>query len=277
MNHILTLTDFSKVSDHAVKAAFVFAAKNKSSLTIYHNEDGTNLNSYDLSDTSDCTQLLADYADHATLLNEWIALAKKYDIAAKNLVGPHDFISEIKQLNEKLEVDMIVMGSTGAGGKVEYFWGSNTEKVVKKVDCPVLVIKSPMQDYVMDNIVFASSFDTSEKEILKYALELLNPPPHAVIHLLSIDTSSYFSQPTALMREVMKDFEELVKPFKAVSHFHKDYSVDAGIRHFIEDVKPDVLVMNNKDEKPLKRFLQGSNTLRAVNHSDFPVLTIDFK
>lgn len=169
------------------------------------------------------------------------------------------------------------MGSSVAGGKKEYVWGSNTEKIVKHVDIPVMVIKKPIKKYTLNNIVFASSFDTNERDILKYALNLLQPPKDAVIHLLSVDTSSFFTQPMGLMKTAMKEIETLVEPYNTKSHFYVDYSIEAGIRHFLEEVQPDILIMSNKNEKPIKRFLSGNNTIRAINHSDFPVLSIDYR
>jgi nucleotide-binding universal stress UspA family protein len=61
-------------------------------------------------------------------------------------------VSEIIQFEKAFEgilavsktnnIDLIVMGSHGSGGFQEMFIGSNTEKVVRNSDVPVLVIKN---------------------------------------------------------------------------------------------------------------------------------------
>jgi len=277
MKHILTLTDFSPIAESAVEAAFVFASQHKADLTIYHNSEDGDLVMYELVGDPEIEHFTIKNTISSPPITKWKQLAKKHNVVARYLTGSADFIKKIFNITEILEIDLIVMGSTGAGGKKELVWGSNTEKVVKHVDIPVLVIKSPMTEYRISNIVFASSFDNNEKEILTYALNLLQPPKDATIHLLSIDTSSFFTQPMALMKAAMKEFEGLVSPYKVKSHFYSDYSVEAGIRHFMEEVQPDLLIMSNKNEKPVKRFLTGSNTLRAINQSDFPVLSIDYR
>ena len=48
MKHILTLTDFSKVAENAVEAAFVFAKQYDADLTIYHNSVDGDLIMYEL-------------------------------------------------------------------------------------------------------------------------------------------------------------------------------------------------------------------------------------
>ena len=277
MKHILTLTDFSQLAENAVEAAFLFAKKYGADLTIYHNSEDGDLIMYELVGEPEIEHFTITKSITSPPVSKWKQLAKKHNVTARYLTGSADFIKKIFDITEILEIDLIVMGSSGAGGKKEIIWGSNTEKVVKHVDIPVLVIKKPITDYRLKNIVFASAFDTKEKEVLKFALNLLKPPADATIHLLSIDTSSFFTQPMALMKTAMEDFIEVANPYEVKSHFYKDYSIDAGIRHFMEDVKADLLVMSNRNEKPIKRMISGNNTLKAINHSDFPVLSIDYR
>lgn len=277
MKQILTLTDFSQVAENAVEAAFILANKYGADLTIYHNTEDGDLIMYELVGDPEIEHFTLQNSITSPPVTKWKQLAKKHNVTARYLTGSADFIKKIFDITEILEIDLIVMGSAGAGGRKEIIWGSNTEKVVKHVDIPVLVIKKPITDYRLKNIVFASAFDVKEKEVLKFALNLLKPPSDATIHLLSIDTSSFFTQPMGLMKSAMGDFEEVVKPFNVKSHFYKDYSINAGIRHFMEEVNADILVMSNKNEKPIKRMISGNNTIKAINYSDFPVLSIDYK
>ena len=277
MKQILTLTDFSQIAETAVESAFILANKYGAELTIYHNTEDGDLIMYELVGDPEIEHFTIQNSITSPPVSKWKQLAKKHNVTARYLTGSADFIKKIFDITEILEIDLIVMGSSGAGGRKEIIWGSNTEKVVKHVDIPVLVIKKPMTDYRMKNIVFASAFDVKEQEVLRFALNLLNPPSDATIHLLSIDTSSFFTQPMGLMKTAMSDFEEIVKPLNVKSHFYKDYSIDAGIRHFMEEVDADILVMSNKNEKPIKRMISGNNTIKAINHLTHPVLSIDYK
>jgi len=276
MKHILTLTDFSPVAEAAVETAFVFAQQHGADLTIYHNSEDGDLVMYELVGDSEIEHFALEKAISTPPVSKWKALAKKHNINARYLTGCADFIKKIYKVTDVLEIDLIVMGSTGAHGRKGYVWGSNTEKVIKHVDIPVLVLKKPVRNYRLKNIVFASSFDSQEKDVLKFALDLLQPDTDATIHLLSVDTSSFFSQPMALMQAAMKEFKEVAAPYTAKSHFYNDYSIEAGIRHFMEELKPDLLIMSNKNEKPVKRMFFGSNTIDAINHSDYPVLSVDY-
>lgn len=276
MKNILTLTDYSSIAENAVETAFVFSKNYNTNLYIYHNNIDGEVTEYNLSNTDKLSFTTLKGELNCPIVN-WKELCNEYNVNATVLQGYGNLVKNVSDIIDKYGIDIVIMGSIGAGGKDEYIWGTNTEKVIHEVDCPVLVIKRPMTDYRIDNVVFASSFDTNEREAFQFALNLLSPPKDAMIHLLSVDTLSYFTQPTVIMKKAMKEYEILASPYKVKSHFYKDYNIDAGIRHFLQEIKPDVLIMSNKNTNPIKRFIRGSNTIRAVHHADFPVLTIDYK
>jgi len=272
MKRILSLTDFSELAETGVVTAFELA---KEAVIIYHKLEKDALMSLSLEQSQRLDFL--NTPSQADCFERWKVLAKEKATKAQAIFSADDLLSKVGEIVEQLDIDLIVMGSTGAGGKEAYIWGSNTERVVQSVHCPVLVVKGPMQDFRLDSIVFASSFDQQEKDVLEYALKLIQPEADAMIHLLSIDTSSYFAQTTQVMQAAMKDFVEVAKPWATKRHFYKDASIDSGIRNFMEEVKPDLLIMSNKFNKPLKYAFTGNQAIRMVNHSDFPVLTIDYK
>ncbi len=276
MKNILTLTDYSTIAENAVEASFVFSKNYNTQLYIYHNTNDGEVTEYNLTNSIPLSVNSLEDKSEAPITN-WKSLADKHKVDATLLQGTGDLLKNVAAIIVKYNIDLVIMGSTGAGGKQEYIWGTNTEKVINEIDCPVLVVKRPMNDYRIDEIVFASSFDSNERESFKMAMNLLAPPKDATIHLLSVDTLSYFTQPTIVIKQAMKKFESLAAPYKVKSHFYKDYSIDAGIRHFLEDIKPDLLIMSNRNTNPIKKFIKGSNTIRAVHHADFPVLTIDYK
>jgi hypothetical protein len=97
-----------------------------------------------------------------------------------------------------------------------------------------------------------------------------------MVHILSIDTLGWFNQPGVVIKEAFKEFESLALGFKCKTHFYKDYSVDAGIRHFCKEKQIELVAISNHNRNPIKRFFQGSNVEMLVNHSEVPVLSIDY-
>ena len=154
---------------------------------------------------------------------------------------------------------MVVMGSHGASGKNEFFIGSNTQKAVRVVHCPVLVLKKPLGNLGFNKIVYASSFNLDEKEsILRFKNFIKHFIPE-VIHLLTIHTSAFFSPPYVLEKAALNDCGKLLQPFKVHNHVYRDFTISGGIQNFVAKVKPDLLVVSNHQRHPLKRMLRGSN------------------
>jgi len=195
----------------------------------------------------------------------------------KNILVPIDFsecsIFALEYASATYDIDFIVMGSHGASGKKEFFIGSNTQKVVRAIDCSIFVVKNSIENFQIAKTVFASNFKPSDEEPLKYALEFLKPfMPE--IHLVEINTPSLITMPHYIEQEVINDFKKMCAGFKCYTHFIKDYSVDSGIRNFTKQIGADLIILSNNKNNPIKHFLRGSNVEFMVNHADVPVLSI---
>lgn len=173
-------------------------------------------------------------------------------------------------------IDLIVIGSHGASGKSEYLIGSNTQRVVRKSHCPVLVIKNPLRDTVFDRVLFASRFYTEELPAFRYFLEIVRPfLPE--IHLVEVHTGSIFNPLAMVSHEAMRDFKREAGSLKCEIHLQRDFSADRGIRELAAEVEADLIAISNHHRHPLKRMLTGSTVETLINHAEIPVLSIDFK
>lgn len=185
------------------------------------------------------------------------------------------WIDRIRQFVDQKNIDLIVMGSHGASGKNEFFIGSNTQKVVRVVNCPVLVLKQPLKKLDFNKVIYASSFNTNEKEgFMKFKGFIKHFLPE--IHLVSVNTPALFNSPLILRKEVLKDFVELCKPLSGFAHTIDNFTIDGGVRKVAEQVGADLIAISNHHKKPLKRMLIGSNVEALVNHANLPVLSINY-
>ncbi len=273
MKKILTLTDFSAIANHAIDAALVFAKKHNAELEIYHVLKSSDHIMYELDSGPELFIRNRKNKIINTKLDGWKQKANELGVKVNLIIGAVEIVQGVLDIVNSQNIDLIIMGSTGMD-ESDSVWGSTTQQVVKKVDVPVLVIKSKMRDYKFDNLVFASNLDLKDRETLTRSLELVKPSSDAVIHLMSVNTSSFFSQPRVLMTSVLKEFEKLVAPYKSESAFYRDYSVDAGIRHYMERVDPDMLIMSNRERHPLKKLFVPNAALTAVGEIDCPVLIL---
>jgi nucleotide-binding universal stress UspA family protein len=274
MKNLLIPTDFSACAEHAVDAGMKLAERFGAKVHLLTKVDLKN----------NWVKMTVDERSKLEETNQIIrnALVLLKDIKERypelNITTSYSgdkLINAIKDYAKKHGVDFIVMGSHGASGKNEYFIGSNTQKVIRSVHCPVLVVKDKIEELDFSKVVFASSFNENEKApFLRFKDFVKHFLPE--IHLVAIHTSSMFDPPYILSREAMESFKELCHPFTCHTHIFRDFTVERGIRSFAEEMGAQLVGISNYNRHPIKRVLMGSNVEALINHSTLPVLSIDY-
>lgn len=274
MKSILIPTDFSACANQAAEAAAKLAQRMEASLHIL-----TCINIppgwHELSpqEKSKLPEAQQSIYNAEILLND---MRRKYSsLNVSTAYSGNKVAREVALYTHKHGIDLIVMGSHGTSGKNEYFIGSNTQKVVREVHCPVLVIKEPLESINFDRVVFASNFHEDEVQPFLRFKEFVKPfVPE--IHLVEIHTSSLFDPPYILSQESMDRFRSLCVPFHCKLHIHRNFSIERGIRAFAQEIGANLIGISNRQRHPLKRMFVGSNVEALVNHSHIPVLSIDY-
>ncbi|NRA49516.1 MAG: universal stress protein, partial [Phaeodactylibacter sp.] len=226
MRTILSPTDFSLCARYATDAAAQLARRLDAQLHLLHcmnlPEGWDNWTPQQKGMHPKAQQKVANAKLHFQELSNVYA-----DLEVKATVCGGILPKAVAQYVDQSAADLVVMGSHGASGKNEYFIGSNTQKVVREVHCPVLVIKEPIEKLNFDKVVFASSFHQKEREAFLKFKEFVKPfVPE--IHLVEIHTSSFFDPPYVLSRQAMKEFKGLCAPFRCETHVFRNFSVDRG-------------------------------------------------
>lgn len=274
MKNILVPTDFSPCAKNAASAAYQLAQRFGATL---HLLTCLNLprNWEEMSESERLNhpevQVVIQHGEaQLSELKRWFN-----DVPVETAWSGHNLVQSIDRYVRKNGIGLIVMGSHGVSGKSEFFIGSNTQKVVRTVHCPVLVVKNPMEKIDFQRVVFASNFTEHDLPAFTYFKDFIK---HFVpeIHLVSVHTSP-FDAPYPVLLESMKPFQEACKPLICKPHVYRDLSIEEGIRSFARELDAHLITISNHERHPLKRMIAGSNVEMLVNHADLPVLTIDFE
>lgn len=267
MKNILAPTDFSACAGYAETAAIELAARFGAKVYFVHI---LSPGPYE----TEMPEWAEKKSGHEALLREIALRYKGSAVETACLEGP--FLDLLDIFVKQKGIDLVVMGSHGASGKSEYFIGSNTQHVVRRIHAPVLVIKDPIHPLAFKNVVFASRFNESEREpFLRFKHLVKHFAPH--VHLVAIHTSSFFEPPYIVTKSAMEEFQSLCEPLTSELHIFRELNIEEGIRIFSESVRADLIGISNYERHPFKRMLVGSNVEALVNHSSLPVLTIDYE
>ncbi len=270
---ILVPFDFSEYAYHALEVAKKFAFKFGGRVTLYH--CWTLGDSFIDSNPGDAQKKVIEDMLFDRLVTE-IEKLEADGFEANYKLSKGSFIDNIGEHCVNNTYDLVIMGSHGASGKEEWILGSKTQKVLRKMHQNVLVVKDYTSSIAFKKALFATGLDKDDQKAFKYFLKFLEKIDCKEIHILTINTSSFFSQPRVLVEQLFEDFKKIAVGFEVEVHFVRDFSIDAGIRQFTEAKEIDIIGISNHVRHPIKRIFRGSNVEMLVNHSSVPVLSIDF-
>ncbi|WP_339879640.1 universal stress protein [uncultured Algoriphagus sp.] len=206
-------------------------------------------------------ELEAKYADSKFHLNTKISLG--------NAFGNID-----TAINDE-EPDLVIMGSKGTSGLEEILIGSNTEKVVRTANCPVVTVKSKIDPVNFKKIVFASDFREDDYKLVSQIVNL-QKLFDADLYLVIVNTPSNF-ETTRESSMRIKTFVNKNNIENAVAEIYNSSSEEAGIVEFAEDIDADLIAMATHGHTGFIHLMAGSIAEDVVNHAKRPVMTFKTK
>ena len=146
MKRILIPTDFSDHAEYALKVAAQIAKKNNGEIFLLHMLELPHQAGDSLSSGHNIPELMFFKNKAIETLEELMDADYLKGIEVSEIVTFEKTFEGIINITKKNDIDLVVMGSHGASGFQELFIGSNTEKVVRFSDIPVLVVKKEMNN-----------------------------------------------------------------------------------------------------------------------------------
>lgn len=286
MKTILVPTDFSDTANNALKVAVGLSKKHGSKLILLHMlEIGKHLLPDNMILTNDVQPSNLTHSNDLPEAIFYMKLAQRRfedvrelpfmkDVEYQEAVQNHiDFKGVIDTAN-KYEADLIIMGSHGTSGIEEIFVGSNTEKIVRYSNIPVLVIKEENNDFQMDHVVFASDFTDEAVEPFNRANKLFNILG-AKIKLVYVNTPGDYFMSSSEMRTKVKSFLNKTEQSDVVEgvSFVSDYTVEKGVLNFANDNNVDAIAVATHGRTGISHFISGSISEDIANHATKPVIT----
>ncbi|WP_299116700.1 universal stress protein [uncultured Winogradskyella sp.] len=274
MKKIIVPIDFSEHSEYALEAAASIAKKHNSKLIVLHMLELSNAiisaGNDSLNEEAVFYLKLAEKKFEAFLDKPYLE-----GVEITPIIKHFKVWSEVNDVVNEHDANLIVMGSHGTSGIKEVLIGSNTEKVVRHSDIPVLVIKHNPILIEFENGVFASDF--SDDAVAPYLKAKLTFNKLGVkMHLVYVNSpDGNFKSSTEIDKKVsdfLKKADGDLENLRKVS-IVSDYSVEKGILNYANAIGADVIAVATHGRKGLAHFLEGSISEDIANHSTLPVMT----
>ncbi|MGB3342974.1 MAG: universal stress protein [Aequorivita sp.] len=270
MKRILVPTDFSEQAENALKVAAQIAKKYHSKIYLIHSLEMP-LYLATAGSTGSLPESLFFIKFAEKRFNELKESPFLKDMVITETIGKGEIYEDIEVACQENDIDLIVMGSSGASGFKEMFVGSNTEKVVRTSNTPVLVIKNYYPKFRVKDFVFATDFSEEYRSAFDQAQKFAKRIG-AKIHMLLVNTPSNF-QTSAKGQDIMEEFIRGMGLENYTLNMYNDVSVEKGILNFTRHINAQLIGMGTHGRKGISHFFNGSISEDMVNHADMPVIT----
>ncbi|MCC4213956.1 universal stress protein [Leeuwenhoekiella parthenopeia] len=274
MKKILIPTDFSEHSEYALEVAAELAKKYNASLVVLH--------MIGLSEsvlTRDESQEMYEAIYYMRLakkrFNDFLDRDYLKSIQIEETVQHYRDFQEINAVAKDFGADLIVMGSHGARGLKEVFVGSNTEKVVRTSEVPVLVVKDRSAHFKLDKVVFACDFNLDFVKPFQRAWDFFKDTD-TLFQTVYVNTPDRFMT-SAEMEEKAFNFYlrsgiENIEVFDNTVYYC-DTHLEHGLYSFCNKFEADLAVIPTHGRRGLAHFFSQNISEAIVNHSNLPIMT----
>lgn len=274
MKKIIVPIDFSKHSEYALETAAKLAKKNDAELLALHMLEMSDII---LSASDELQNQKAAFFFKLAEQKFQDFLDKKYlnDVKVTPIVKHFKVFSEVNDVAEKHKADLIVMGSHGTSGVMEFFVGSNTERVVRNSEVPVLVVKNNVSQINFDVVTFACDFSEDSIEAYKKAVNMFEKTG-SKMYLVYVNLPNDRFRSSLEIEKRVVDF--LIKADGNVDrmenvNYVSDYTIEDGILNFSNKIGADIIAIPTHGKKGLAHFFEGSVGEDVANHATLPVIT----
>jgi nucleotide-binding universal stress UspA family protein len=271
MQKILIPTDFSEIARDAVRYAKKYIAAPDAEFYMLH--------AYNQPESTDMlisiVDILKEEADK--MLNDEAAFLKKELGVSADKIFLISVLGEvedtIKKNVAKHNIDLVVMGTSGASGIKELLVGSNTVKVINAAHTPILAVPKMNEETYLDTIVLALDNESIEDEHRLKMVKEIADTNDAEIILLHVSTKDEepFCFNIQLQNKLRKFFGRM--DIECVSL--KGNDVEQEINDFVwENEIGMIVLLPHKMSLTQKLFGKRSVSKRINFHSKIPVLSI---
>ncbi|MCP4457390.1 MAG: universal stress protein [Cytophagales bacterium] len=270
MKTLLIPTDFSETSEAAIDFGMQLAERHGYDVILQHSVefvptyeamyiDAINVRSFTQEIVEDCEIRLDN-------------LVRKHNqsqvkVTKRLMVG--SLISDLQSLVKVEQIDLIVMGTRGASGLKEFFVGSNTEKVVRLVNCPVISIPEKTKFKEVRKILVPVDMRELRPKFLN-KISKFQQLFAASIEFIWVKTPHSIESSelvTDALNSLLSKYEIASSSFSII----RDIFPDEGIIKYSKESDADMIAMATHARRGLAHLFSGSLTEDVLNHLNIPL------
>ena len=295
--NILCATDFSDFSNHTISYGAALAKEFEAGLIICHVIDLSSVAIYGEFQLDPVGQQNRIMEDAHTQLEK---LMGDQPVAWQPMITVGKPADEISRVVTEKNIDLVIAATRGRSGFKRLILGSVTERLMRTLTCPLLVVRSPEHEFVytpeqkiqLQKILVGCDFSSDSSRAFDYGLSLAQEF-EAELHLAHVieppAQPNLINEETVMPGEIQEDYQNLLiqklknmVPSEAANWCTPRVTIMEGqpyheLVKYADTRDIDMIVLGVRGHGLVKTLFLGSTTDRVIRNASCPVLSVSLK
>lgn len=282
MKKILFPTDFSETANNAFIYAIHLAKSLDAELLVLHTFERPVISSLhggrpELLEDVYTNIEMSEFDHFKAEVPKMREIAERYNLQDTSMSFVFEnglLVYVIKNIVRKENIDLIVMGTSGASGFLKKFWGTNTVNTIQALNVPVLSVPHYAKFHAIKNIGLTTTFKESDKPIVAAILKAAAYYDGKVKCLHLMEYSGNMDRKLAFANKHIQEWTELFDNPRLEFLTEKTDDLKKSVVQFVAKEKIDMLVIVKRNLSFVDSIFYSSLSKMLATSVTIPLMIV---
>ena len=207
---------------------------------------------------------------HKEVMEEKAKAFSTSDVKAIPVVRLHNSKADLNHFMKEFGADLIVTGSRDKFSFLEILFGSDTEKMIRKIDFPMIVLTGkPVSSQIKSialalNVALQDEQHVGLEDVMNFAFAL-----EAHLQLIYVITNNSVKATVAI--EKLQQLARKKKMKNYSINVVDNHSLETGLQGFARKFNPDLVAVLTHGKGKIHNLIYGSSTGEVIKELEIPV------
>jgi nucleotide-binding universal stress UspA family protein len=207
--------------------------------------------------------------ENEQILAQWSQQLTTPRIMVSSVVRFTCSLSNINSYMEEFGADIIIYGSPDKHSFMEMMFESTTEKIIRKIDYPIIVISRELSHHTIRNIALAIDINAEssrEVDAVLYIVRQLN----AHLQLVYIIDDDLQKASEAIQKLQLMAKQHSITDY-SINIINND-NIENGLQSFVRKFNPDMIAILSQRKGKFNKIIYGEHTDEIIKEMRIPVI-----
>lgn len=216
---------------------------------------------------NDFNQMKLKQNEH--ILAQWAQQLTTSQVKVSSVARFSCSVSNINTYMDEFNADLIIYGSPDKHSFMEMMFESTTEKIIRKIDHPIIVISREISHHTIRNIALAIDINAETSEEVDAVLYIVR---HLEAHLQLV---YIIDDDVLIATDAIQKLQQLAKQRSitdySINIINND-DIESGLQSFVRKFNPDMIAILSQRKGKFNQLIYGEHTEEIIKEMRIPVI-----